>query len=135
VIRRLGRNKTVLFSSHILQEVEALCDKVVIIHKGRLVADDQLSRLRQQKGNSVKVTFKGAPDHLSLEELRGVKKVVSLGSQQWELQTDEPDEVKKQLMELALLNNLNIVSLHSENQSLEDVFRQLTTNHQNLEQI
>jgi ABC-2 type transport system ATP-binding protein len=127
VIRKLGQNKTVLFSSHILQEVEALCDRVVIINKGRLVADDRLSQLRSQNStNSVKVSFKETLEAEWLERLRKVKAVHKLSVLEWELQTDEPDEVKKQLMELALQNNWNIVSLQSENQSLEDIFRHLT---------
>ena len=128
VIRKLGQNKTVLFSSHILQEVEALCDRVVIINKGRLVADDRLSKLRSQNSsNSVKVSFKEPLETKQLEDLRNVKAVHQLSPREWELQTDEPDAVKKQLLELALQNNLNIVSLQSENQSLEDIFRHLTT--------
>jgi ABC-2 type transport system ATP-binding protein len=128
VIRKLGQNKTVLFSSHILQEVEALCDRVVIINKGKLVADDRLSKLRSQNStNSVKVSFKEPLQQESLEGLRKVKAVHKLSVQEWEIQTDEPDEVKKQLLELSLQNNWNIVSLQSENQSLEDIFRHLTT--------
>src|SRR5882757_8927907 len=128
VIRKLGQDKTVLFSSHILQEVEAICDRVVIINKGKLVADDRLSKLRSQNNtNTVKVSFKEPLETQWLEQLRKVKAVHKGSFQEWELQTDEPDEVKKQLMELALQNNWNIVSLQSENQSLEDIFRHLTT--------
>ena len=128
VIRKLGQNKTVLFSSHILQEVEALCDRVVIINKGKLVADDRLSKLRSQNStNSVKVSFKEPLQQELLERLRKVKSVHKLSAQEWEIKTDEPDEVKKQLLELSLQNNWNIVSLQSENQSLEDIFRHLTT--------
>ena len=128
VIRKLGQNKTVLFSSHILQEVEALCDRVVIINKGKLVADDRLSKLRSQNSaGAVKVSFKEPLEAGWLSALRKVKAVHQLSTQEWELQTDEPDTVKKQLLELALQNNLNIVSLQSENQSLEDIFRHLTT--------
>ena len=127
VIKKLGQNKTVLFSSHILQEVEALCDRVVIINKGRLVADNQLSQLRSQNNsNTVKVSFKEALEAPTLEGLKGVRSVRRASEQAWELQTDEPEEVKKQLLGLALQNNLNIVSLQSENQSLEDIFRNLT---------
>ncbi|HWK02377.1 MAG TPA: gliding motility-associated ABC transporter ATP-binding subunit GldA [Puia sp.] len=131
VIRKLGQNKTVLFSSHILQEVEALCDRVVIINKGRLVADDRLSKLRSQNNTgTVKVSFKEPLETKWLSALKKVQAVHQLSPQEWELQTDEPDVVKKQLLELALQNNLNIVSLQSENQSLEDIFRHLTTSPQ-----
>ena len=128
VIRQLGKDKTILFSSHILQEVEALCDRVVIINKGRLVADSKLSLLRAQNGSmgSIRVSFRESLDAARLEQLKGVQTVTRLATGEWELQTAAPDEVKKQLMELALRNNMNIVNLQSETRSLEDVFRHLT---------
>ena len=127
-IKKLGQNKTVLFSSHILQEVEALCDRVVIINKGRLIADSPLSQLRlERSSNSVRVAFKEELDPSQLQSLKGVSAVRKLSIHEWELQAGEETDVKKQLLELALQNNWNIVSLQSENQSLEDIFRRLTT--------
>ena len=128
VIKNLGKNKTVLFSSHILQEVEALCDRVVIINKGRLVADSSLSRLRQESSNAntIRVAFRETVGPAKLQALKGVTRAGQLADHEWELETSSPDEVKKQLLELALQNNWNIVSLQSENQSLEAIFRSLT---------
>lgn len=129
VIRNLGKDKTVLFSSHILQEVEALCDRVVIINKGKLVADSTLSALRQAGSNgnaTIRVAFREPLDAAKLEALKHVDRVGRLGENEWELQTAAPDEVKKQLLELALQNNWNILTLQSENQSLEAIFRSLT---------
>ena len=129
VIKRLGKDKTILFSSHILQEVEALCDRVIIINKGKLVADSQLSLLRAQNDSligTIRVAFRELPESALLEGLDGVQSVMHLSDGQWELQTSSPDRVKKQLMELALQNNWNIITLQSETRSLEDVFRQLT---------
>jgi ABC-2 type transport system ATP-binding protein len=127
VIKTLGQQKTVLFSSHILQEVEVLCDRVVIINKGKLVADNKLSHLRQQNNShTIKVSFKETVDPTLLQRLKGVTAVNPLSIREWELETDETDQVKKQLLELALQNNLNIVSLQSESRSLENIFRDLT---------
>jgi ABC-2 type transport system ATP-binding protein len=128
VIKNLGKDKTVLFSSHILQEVEALCDRVVIINKGRLVADSTLSTLRKEGSNAgiIRVSFRESLEPAKLQELKNVQRVDRLSDLEWELQTEAPDEVKKQLLELALQNNWNIVSLQSENQSLEAIFRSLT---------
>jgi len=128
VIKKQGKDKTVLFSSHILQEVEAICDRVIIINKGELVADDKLSNLRQQSSSSnvVKVGFKESLEKELLEKLPAARSVSKTDSNNWQLATDNPEQLRKQILELSLQHNLNIVSLHSENQSLEDVFRSLT---------
>ena len=127
VIKKLGQQKTVLFSSHILQEVEAICDRVIIVNKGKLVADDTLSHLQNSHArNVIRVRFKETLEAGWLQRLKSAKSVTKTDSQQWDLESDEPEELKKQLMELALQNNLNIVSLQSENQRLENVFRILT---------
>jgi ABC-2 type transport system ATP-binding protein len=128
VIKKQGKDKTVLFSSHILQEVEAICDRVIIINKGELVADDKLSNLRQQSSSSnvVKVSFKEILEKELLEKLSATKSVNKTDANNWQLATDNPEQLRKQILELSLQHNLNIVSLQSESQSLEDVFRSLT---------
>lgn len=127
LIRSLGQKKTVLFSSHILQEVEAICDRVIIIHKGKLVADDMMSQLQEQHaGNMIRVEFREHVEPALLQTLERAKSIRERDSNHWEIETDDPDHLKKQLMELALKNNLNIVSLQSEQKRLEDVFRSLT---------
>ena len=128
VIRNLGKDKTVLFSSHILQEVEALCDRVIIINKGQLVADDSISKLHDsKKGQYVKVSFGQAPEKSLIESLSGIVGIPSADGLTWTLETTNPDLLRKQLMELSLQHNLNIVSLQSGNSSLEDIFRELTS--------
>ena len=128
VIKQQGKNKTVLFSTHILQEVEAICDRVIIINKGRIVADDKLSNL--QKGNKdrhvVVVQFKETVDKSLLKKLNDVSIVEESQPSYFKLQTSNPESVRKQVLEFALQHNLNIVSLQSESQSLEEVFRSLT---------
>lgn len=127
VIRQQGQSKTVLFSSHILQEVEAICDRVIIINKGSLVADDKLANLRQQSSSdTVKVNFKEEVDSLQLQNLSAAISVNKITTNDWQLATNDPELLRKQIFELALRLNLNIVSLHSENQSLEEVFKNLT---------
>lgn len=127
VIKEQGRDKLVLFSSHILQEVEAICDRVIIINKGKIVADEKLDILRQQShSNFVSVTFKEALEPEWLRRLHGVQAVSKMDTYSWRLQTEEPEAVRKGVLELAVQQGLNIVSLHSESGSLEEVFRQLT---------
>ena len=128
VIKRLGKNKTVLFSSHILQEVEAICDRVIIINRGNIVADDLLSNL--QKANAgqqqVLVEFK---EIITKEDLKSIENVIDikhLSNNSFQLSTANSENVRKQLLELSLKNNLNIVSLQSETNRLEDIFRNLT---------
>jgi ABC-2 type transport system ATP-binding protein len=127
VIKQQGLKKTVLFSSHILQEVEAICDRVIIINKGEIVADNKLSNLRKaSSSNIVKVNFKEAIESQLLENLTSALSVIKTDMNNWELATDNPEQLRKQIIELSLQHNLNIISLHSERQSLEEVFRSLT---------
>ncbi len=127
VIKQQGKLKTVLFSSHILHEVEAICDRVIIIHKGELVADDTLSNLQKNtKSNIVKVNFKEPVDIARLQSLQYVQSVSKLTDQSWQLITGNASETRKQLLQLALNENLNIVSLQAEGNNLEEIFRTLT---------
>ncbi len=128
VIKKLGKDKTILFSSHILQEVEAICDRVVIINKGKLVADDKLSALRNQSesNNIVKVEFKERVDAALLNAISGVQSINKINEHSWELVCNNLNDVKRLLLEFSLQHNLNIVSLQSGAQKLEEVFRNLT---------
>ncbi|HQX96657.1 MAG: gliding motility-associated ABC transporter ATP-binding subunit GldA [Chitinophagaceae bacterium] len=128
VIKKQGLNKTVLFSSHILQEVEAICDRVIIINNGQLVADDKLSNLQKVSNtqHSVKVEFKEAVDTALLTSLNNVLAVKNIQRSIFNIQCSDAESVKKQILQLALDKNLNIVSLQSENQSLENIFKTLT---------
>lgn len=128
VIKAQGKNKTVLFSSHILQEVEAICDRVIIIHKGQIVADDQLKNLQKKKSNQfqVRVSFQEKVDIGLMQHLPAVVSVNRISENDFLIATKDPDVVRKQLLELTIANNLNIISLQTESYSLEDVFRELT---------
>ncbi len=127
VIRRLGENKTVLFSSHILQEVEAICDRVIIINKGEIVADDRLDNLQKSNAGqqAVIAEFSENLDKSKLQ-LADVTRVEEISARRFRLTTNNAEKVRKQILELALNEHLNIVSLHSESQKLEDIFRSLT---------
>lgn len=127
LIKEQGKNKLVLFSSHILQEVEAICDRVIIINKGKIVADDKVSSLQKQAtSNIVRVRFKEAIELKWIERLHGVRSVTQSDAYTWAIETGDADMVRKELKKMEAENNLDIVSLQSENQSLEEVFRSLT---------
>ncbi len=128
VIKEQGRNKTVLFSSHILQEVQAICDRVIIINKGVLVANDTIANLQQRSANStIKVSFREAVQLGWLKSLQGAEVVEKTDEYTWRIESADENNMRKQLLELALKHNLNIVSLQTEGGSLEDIFRSLTT--------
>ena len=129
VIKKLGEHKTVLFSSHIMQEVEAICQRVIIINKGNIVADDLLSNLQRSNTDNhfVSIQFKETISVESLNEISDCTSIKSLPNYTFLLETDNPEKVRKQLLEMSLKNNVNIISLNSEKQNLETIFKSLTT--------
>ena len=128
VIKDLSANRTVLFSSHILQEVEAICDRVIIINKGNIVADDTLKNLQQKNAgtSTVNVEFRETIRKNELAGIMDVSKLDQLSSFNFQLLTAAPESVRKQLLQLSIENNWNIVSLQNEKNSLEDIFKDLT---------
>jgi ABC-2 type transport system ATP-binding protein len=129
VIKKLGENKTVLFSSHIMQEVEAICDRVIIINKGNIVANDSLQNLQKSSTNNhfVTVEFKEKINIELLQQLDAVIDVKNIQQSIFNIQCSNAENIKKQLLQLSIDHNLNIVSLKSETQNLESVFISLTT--------
>ncbi|MBK8522015.1 MAG: gliding motility-associated ABC transporter ATP-binding subunit GldA [Chitinophagaceae bacterium] len=125
LIKKLGGDKTILFSSHILQEVQAICDRVIIINKGKIVADDLLVNLLGKKHfNELRLEIKEVVQSAIFEDIPNIKQ---LNSHTWLFKTDDADALRRRLMEISLKKNLNIISLQSETAgSLEDIFRTLT---------
>ncbi|MCX6317200.1 MAG: ATP-binding cassette domain-containing protein [Bacteroidetes bacterium] len=125
VIKKQGLNKTVLFSSHILQEVEAMCERVIIINKGNIVADDTINHLLKNKYQSeLRLEIKEVVDASIFEDIQNC---TAINSHIWLFRTDNPEALKRRLLEISLAKNLNIISLQTGNtSSLEDVFRNLT---------
>ena len=128
LIIRIGKEKTVLLSTHIMQEVQAMCNRVIIISGGKLVADDSIEALQQTKSTdgAVIVSFETSVDQSILARLRNVKKVEDMGNKKWKLYTSKPDELRKEVMKWAIDQDININTIQAESQSLEDVFRSLT---------
>ena len=129
VIRNLGKYKTILFSTHILQEVEALCDRVIVINKGTIVADDKLENLLGTKEISrIRLQLKENANPKLLENIHGVLAVEQIDSQNWILETHDAEKLSKELIGFTLQHSLNIVSLQTQTRRLEDIFRELTGN-------
>lgn len=126
LIKGLGENKTVMLSTHIMQEVEAVCSRVIIINKGTIIADDAISALQKGSGGYIQVSFGEGVSLAELEALPGVTRAVAAEGHQWRLYTADAETVRKNLLQFALINNRNILSLQSNSHSLEDVFRELT---------
>ncbi len=129
VIREAGRNKTVLFSTHIMQEVEALCDRVIIINRGQLVADSPLNELRAQADGSIAVVAEFENDLDNAEVLStvvGVKTVERIAPGQYRITADAATDLRAAIFRLSADNNLTLVGLRQQEGSLEGIFRELT---------
>jgi ABC-2 type transport system ATP-binding protein len=130
VIREAGRNKTVLFSTHIMQEVEAVCDRVVIINRGQIVADGPLSQLRAASAGAgvvVVAEFEGAltnPDILAT--VPGVERVEPLERGQYRITASPNTDLRAAIFRLAADQNLTLVGLRQQESSLEGIFKELT---------
>ena len=128
LIKRLGEEKTVIFSTHIMQEVQAICDRVIIINRGTLVANDPIERLqsRLQGDTVVTVAFAQAISKAELSDLKGVTGVEAAGKNRWRLATSGRHDVRADLFRLAVERDAPLLELRRDELSIEDVFRQLT---------
>lgn len=128
LIKKIGKEKTVILSTHIMQEVEAICDQVVIINKGKIVANDDTKNLQAHVlGEFVfRVEFDKTIDQNKLESIAGVKKANKVSNTVWLLSTNNDEAVRTSIFEFAVKNNLVMLSIQKEEEKLEDVFRRLT---------
>jgi ABC-2 type transport system ATP-binding protein len=126
LIKQIGKQKTVMLSTHIMQEVEAICDRVVIINKGQIVADDKASILQIEKGHqTVYVEFEGTVSKNQLAKISQVAKVESF-DKGWLLEGNGEEDLRKVIAQFAQTNNLLVLTLRTEEKTLEEVFKELT---------
>ncbi len=128
LIKKIGKEKTVILSTHIMQEVEAICDQVVIINKGKIVANDDTKNLQAHvMGEYVfRVEFDKTVEQNKLESITGVKKANKVSSTVWLLSANNDEAVRTSIFEFAVKNHLVMLSIQKEEEKLEDVFRRLT---------
>jgi gliding motility-associated transport system ATP-binding protein len=128
LIKRVGESKTVIFSTHIMQEVQAVCDRVVIINKGKLVANDDINTLQSKvRGESlVSVQFLESTKSEQLSRISNVLNVRKMGDNRWLMTSDLAKDIRPDLFKFAVDQNLTIIELKKEVSSVEDVFQQLT---------
>lgn len=128
VIRDLGREKTVIFSSHIMQEVQALCNRVIIVNKGRIVADDPIDRLsgRIRQETILTVVFSQPVTAAQLKGIAGISGAENLGERKWKLTAPAGTELSSAVFRFAVEHQLTLQEMHQEEVTVEDVFQQLT---------
>jgi ABC-2 type transport system ATP-binding protein len=130
LIRSIGATKTVMLSTHIMQEVEAICDRAIIIHKGKIVADDATKNLASsiRNKNRITVEFSGRITKDDLKHLPGVTLVDQAKPNIWVIETDSSLDIREDLFKLAVKKDSGILSLNKEELRLEEVFQILTQN-------
>jgi ABC-2 type transport system ATP-binding protein len=132
LIKRIGREKTVIMSSHILAEVEATCDRIMIIHKGKLVADGTSEQLRRQSSGAglLKARIEEAEEADVLKALRNLEEVTAVGREgdYYMINVDGQQPVAREVFNLCVQNKWVITELTPVETKLEDIFRELTMN-------
>jgi ABC-2 type transport system ATP-binding protein len=128
LIKELGEEKTVLFSTHIMQEVEALCDRVVIINKGQIVADDRIGALHQLvAGNNIlHVEFLQPIDSELFKSIKNIQSIKKITDTRFQIFVVEQHDIRKNIFDFAVQNNLTLLEMHREVSTVENIFQQLT---------
>ena len=130
LISSAGREKTVMLSTHIMQEVEALADRVIIIDKGQIKADDKKGDIYSRLGEqitTIQVEFDKEVEEDSLKEISGIGKIRKLKSNQWLIEAATKEDIRPHIFRFAVANNLTVLSMQQQEKSLEEVFRLLTS--------
>ncbi len=128
LIKEIGKTKTVLMSTHIMQEVEAICDRVIIINRGKIVADDKTENLKTifSDRKLVIVEFKEDVDPKTLSKVKGVQSVTQKSNTLFQIYPEPKKDIREAVFKFAVDNQLNIISLKEEEKRLEEVFKSLT---------
>ena len=127
LIKGIGKQKTVILSTHIMQEVEAVCSRAIIINLGKIVADGPTAGLSGVKTRDlVTVEFASATSEKQLLAIPGVAKAVKINALSWQLEAMPGEDIRPRINRFAVDNNLTLLSLHREEHNLEQVFQELT---------
>ncbi len=128
LIRNIGKEKTVLLSTHIMQEVEAICNRVLIINKGKIVADDLTANLSKTTLNkrivTVELDKKVALD--VLKNIIGVEKCIETATNTYKITSSADTDIRENVFQWAISNQYSILTLTQQEQNLEDIFQTLT---------
>lgn len=128
LIKQLGEKKTVMLSTHIMQEVEAICDRVIIINRGKIVEDKQTSDIKKYEDNRqvVIVEFDKEVSKSLLKKIEGVTNLKNVDANKWVLETIAQDDIRRTIASFAQKNNILVLEMKLEEQSIEQVFKKLT---------
>lgn len=126
MIRDIGKEKTILLSTHIMKEVEAVCDRVIIISKGKLVADKKLEELREAEEQIIEVEFDYRVEEQLLQQLPHVSKVTNIGGFVYEIAFSTSTDMRPAVFDFAHDNQLKTLQLSRKNKNLESLFTELT---------
>ena len=129
LIKNISSHKTVVFSTHIMQEVQALCDRVVIIDRGKIVADSPVEMLRERstEGRIISVEFERPIDTALLRSIEGIRELEQPAENRYILYANEDRQVRSRIFRVAADNDLPLIGLRQEESSLENIFQQLTS--------
>lgn len=127
LIKELGKEKTVLFSTHIMQEVEAVCDSVIIIKKGEILVDKKLTALKNNKQQVIKVVFNILVDDTLIQKIPNLLSAENLENNTWKLSFKTDKDMRSQIFDFAQENKFKILELAAESKNLEGLFRELTS--------
>ncbi|HRG57924.1 MAG TPA: gliding motility-associated ABC transporter ATP-binding subunit GldA [Bacteroidia bacterium] len=128
LIKELGKEKTVLFSTHILQEVKAVCDNIIIINKGKIVANSDAKTMQSDDKNQTTLILEldKEIDPSKLKNIDGIITVQKSSDLKWKITFNKDNDIRQAVMQMAISNQLTILSMKIEEQSLEDIFQKLT---------
>jgi len=128
LIKEIGKSKTVIFSTHIMQEVQAICDRVLIINQGKLVANDSIDTLRQRISGEAAVTvqFHEKIGKALLLKIPDMLRIEALPNNQWKIISHKKHDIRPKIFKFAVQNGLTLIEMRQDVQSVEDVFQTLT---------
>ena len=127
LLKKLGKEKTILFSTHIMQEVEAVCDRVIIIKKGELLIDKPIKELKESNEQTIEVTFDYKIEEQFIQRLPNIISYKNNFDNTWYITFNSSEDMRGVIFDFAQENGLKILELNSKNQSLETLFTKLTS--------
>lgn len=127
LIKELGKEKTVLFSTHIMQEVEAICDRVIIIKKGKILVDKKIAELKKTNQQIIEVTFNSKIEEQLIQQLQNIVSCKNNNDNSWFITFESKEDMRPKIFDFAQENGLKILGLKANNKSLETLFREFTS--------